>query len=149
MLSLQEMSDRFEILDVIVGEASDLDRRNWDAYEGHFTLDAVIDYSSIGGPVGSPKEVRAALESMLAHFPFFQHFSCNPEFDIRGDDAVVRTMQLIPIGLQTDTGARTAFSGILFRDTLKRTSAGWKIVHRLEELSWQHNFPDDYVVPEP
>ena len=43
-LSLQEMSDRFEIQDLLVGYCYAVDDRDFDALDRFFTEDAVIDY---------------------------------------------------------------------------------------------------------
>ena len=56
MLSQQELSDRAEIQDLIVAEASAMDRRDWVRWQECFTPDAAIDYSENDGAVGSPAE---------------------------------------------------------------------------------------------
>jgi len=42
-LSMQEMSDRFELQDLIVGYCYAVDNRDWDALDEYFTQDALID----------------------------------------------------------------------------------------------------------
>ncbi len=53
MLSQQEISDRLELMDLMVRYAHAVDTRSWDEFEALFTPDAVIDYSAFGGSVGS------------------------------------------------------------------------------------------------
>ncbi len=56
MLSLQELSDRAEIQDLIVQEASAMDRRDWASWQALFIQDAEIDYSENDGARGEPGE---------------------------------------------------------------------------------------------
>ena len=49
VLSLEEISDRFEIQDLLVAYCHAIDTRNWDALDDVFTADAVIDYTEMGG----------------------------------------------------------------------------------------------------
>ena len=43
-LSLQEISDRLEIDDLLTRYATGVDRKDWDLWETCFTSDAFIDY---------------------------------------------------------------------------------------------------------
>ncbi len=52
MLSLQEISDRLEIQELLVRYSHAVDTRDWEAFEHVFTEDAVIDYTEMGGPRG-------------------------------------------------------------------------------------------------
>ena len=147
MRTLEELSDRSEIQDVLVAEASAMDRRDWARWESLFTSDAQIDYSENDGAVGRPPEVRAWLASVLGRFHSYQHLSTNFEVELEVDLARVRSMQYIAVKMETSSDTRVVFSGIWFRDELARTSAGWKIRRRYEELAWRHNFPTDFEAP--
>ena len=148
MLTLQELSDRAEITDVLVREASAMDRRDWAAWEAQFTPDAFIDYTANDGARGNPAEVRAWLAVVLGRFTACQHLSSNHEITLQGDRATVRSMQYIGVTAESSEGPRVLFSGIWFRDELLRTDAGWRICSRIEELAWRHNFPGDFRPPE-
>jgi hypothetical protein len=52
MLTLQELSDRAEIQNLLVAEASSMDRRDWQRWQSVFTPDAFIDYSENDGATG-------------------------------------------------------------------------------------------------
>ena len=147
MLSQQELSDRAEIQDLVVAEASAMDRRDWERWQACFTPDAAIDYSENDGAVGAPPEVRAWLASVLGRFHSYQHLSSNTEIEFGGDTARVRTMQYIAVKMEGPDGVRVVFSGIWFRDEVTRTPDGWKISKRHEELAWRHNFPTNFVAP--
>ncbi|MCP4903751.1 MAG: nuclear transport factor 2 family protein [bacterium] len=147
MLSQQELSDRAEIQDLIVGEASAMDRRDWERWQACFTPDAAIDYSKNDGAVGTPAEVAVWLASVLGRFRSYQHLSSNAEIDLEGDTAKIRTMQYIAVNMDASGGERVVFSGIWFHDEVVRTPRGWRITKRYEELAWRHNFPSDFVPP--
>lgn len=152
-LSMQEISDRLLIQDLMICEASAIDERDWDLWESVFTEDALIDWSDNGGAKGNPKEVRAWASVVLSteNFPYpqYQHMSTNYQIVVDGDRATCKQMQLIPISVPNVQGGRQiGFSGIWFEDKLVRTAEGWKIYDRREKLAWRHNFPDQYVVPD-
>ena len=52
MLSIQEISDRLEIQDLLARYCDALDRKDWDIFDRIFTPDAVIDYTAMGGSCG-------------------------------------------------------------------------------------------------
>jgi SnoaL-like domain len=153
-LSLQDLSDRFSIQDLIVAEAAAIDERDWDQWESVYTPDAVIDWTGNDAIKGNPKEVRAWASKVLSteNFPYpqYQHFCTNMTVRVSGDEATCRTMQIIPISVPSPGGGRQiGFSGIWFEDKLVRTPAGWRIRARVEHLAWRHNFPPAYETPEP
>ena len=148
MLTLQELSDRAEIGDVLVREASAMDRGDWDLWETQFTPDAMIDYTANDGARGNPAEVRAWLSVVLGRFTACQHLSSNHEISLHGDRATVRSMQHIGVRAGLPPDERVLFSGIWFRDEMVRTDAGWRIEKRIEELAWRYNFPTDFRPPE-
>lgn len=143
MLTLQELSDRAEIQNLLVAEASAMDRGDWAAWEACFLPDAHIDYSANDGATGNPAAVRAWLASVLGNFEACTHLSSNHEIRVAGDEATARSLQYIGVKRE----GRVLFSGIWFRDRLQRTPQGWRIAGRIEELAWRHNFPQDFIPP--
>ena len=65
-LSLQEMSDRFEIQDLMVGYCYAVDDRDFDTLDQYFTDDAVIDYTEMVPFKGSLAETKEFLRASLA-----------------------------------------------------------------------------------
>jgi hypothetical protein len=55
MLSLQELSDRLEIEQLIVRYSNCIDQRDWDGLDAVFTPDAYIDYRKLGGIDGASR----------------------------------------------------------------------------------------------
>ncbi len=151
-LSLQEISDRLLIQDLLVDEGASIDERDWERWEAVYTPNAHIDWSGNNGAKGNPKEVRAWAEPVLSteNFPYpaYQHYCTNFQIRVKGDEATSRHLQIIPISVPSPGGGRQiAFSGIWFDDKLIRTASGWKICERREQLTWNHNFPEAYDVP--
>ena len=52
-MTLQEISDRIEIDDLLTRYATGVDRKDWDLWETCFTDDARIDYTAFGGIAGA------------------------------------------------------------------------------------------------
>jgi ketosteroid isomerase-like protein len=146
MLSLQEISDRLEIQDLLVRYSHAVDSRDWDAFERVFTEDAVIDYTEMGGPRGGVKETRAFLESAMPMFSSFQHMIANTVLELDGDTARARTICHNPMVLDRgEGGTHVFFCGLWYRDVLVRTPQGWRIKDRYEERAYFHNAPPDLV----
>jgi hypothetical protein len=143
MLDQQEISDRLELIDLMVRYAHAVDTRSWDDFDDIFTPDAIIDYTAFGGPTGGVGEIKAWLDETLAAFPAFQHLVSNPLLTIDGDSATGRTMCFNPMGVARAEGERgdprMFFCGLWYLDRFVRTSDGWRIASRAEEKSWTHN----------
>jgi hypothetical protein len=143
MLELQEISDRLELMDLMVRYSHAVDNRSWTDFDDIFTADAVIDYTAFGGPRGTVAETKTYLEETMAGFPAFQHLLANPELRIDGDRATGRTMCFNPMGVARPDGERgeprVFFCGLWYLDSFVRTADGWRIAARAEEKSWTHN----------
>jgi 3-phenylpropionate/cinnamic acid dioxygenase small subunit len=147
--TLEQLSDRAEIQDLLVREAHALDKGHWDAWEQTFTPDADIDYSENDGARGRPAEIRVWLAETFATFPAAQHLTSNTEIELHGDHATARSMQYIGVDMVYQGEKRVVISGIWFYDELTRTPDGWRIHKRHEELAWRHNFPENFAPPVP
>ncbi|MBW2397266.1 MAG: nuclear transport factor 2 family protein, partial [Deltaproteobacteria bacterium] len=97
-LSLQDVSDRIEIQDLLVRYTKAIDEKNWTLLDQCFTPDAILDYVSSGGIKGAYPEVRAWLKKALAPFPMTVHYITNSEVVLDGDRASARTAVLNPMG---------------------------------------------------
>ncbi len=137
-LTLQQISDRIEIDDLLTRYATGVDRRDWDLWESCFTPDARIDYSAFGGIAGGVKEVRAWLERTMAIFGMSQHMVINREVSIEGDTARCRSGFYNPMTWPTaqTEAPRLSIDGGYYCDALVRTPSGWRIRERVEEFSY-------------
>lgn len=141
MLSLQELSDRAEIQDLIARYAHAIDAQDWDALDAVFTPDAIIDYTEVGGPRASYPEIKRYLAEALPKFAPYQHLSATSLLQIEGDRARAKTILFNPMTIEHEGQTRMFFVGLWYRDDLVRTADGWRIALRHEEKSWNHNAP--------
>ena len=134
MLTVQEMSDRFEIQDLIVGYCYAVDGRDWDALDQYFTTDAVIDYSEMVGVSGSLAEIKPILA--------FQHGVSTTRYNIDGDRAQTKTVCINPMTVSDGTNADTLVFGLWYIHDYVRTPAGWRISRLYEQKCYRMNVPD-------
>ena len=73
MLSVQEISDRFEIQQLLIDYSTAIDQKRFDDLDLVFTPDAYIDYTVTGGTEGRFPEVKAWLKDVLPNFPVYYH----------------------------------------------------------------------------
>jgi len=144
MLSHRELSDRFEIQDLMTTYGDAIDRKDFDLLDDVFTKDAVIDYTEAGGIRGNLEEVKAYLVKALSQFSSMQHMLGLPQITIKDDRASARTILFNPMVVPSEKGTNVFFVGLWYVDELIRTDAGWRISSRHEELSYFHNLPDSF-----
>lgn len=143
MLSLQEISDRMEISDLLSRYSHAIDFQDWDALDEVFTPDAIIDYSETGGAKGSYAEIKAWLPGALGRFPRYQHMVATTKLDLDGDTARSRSILFNPMVYQGEgKPEQVFFIGLWYRDRLVRTDKGWRIAERYEEMGYSYNTPD-------
>jgi hypothetical protein len=136
VLSLEEISDRLEIQQLLVAYSTAIDTRRFDDLDLVFTPDAYIDYRALGGIDGKFPEVKAWLSEVLPNFPAYSHLLGN--FDVRitrspeGDTAASRTLCFNPMVLGGDQ-QQVLFCGLWYVDEFVRTPDGWRMTRRVEE----------------
>jgi ketosteroid isomerase-like protein len=140
-LSVQEMSDRFEIQDVIVGYCYAVDTRDFDALDRYFTADAVIDYTEMVGVKGGLAEIKQFLAAGLAIVTASQHAVSTTRYEIDGDHAHCKTVCTNPMTVSDGTTEQTVFFGLWYLHDLVRTADGWKIARLYEQKCYRHNVP--------
>ena len=136
MLTLQEMSDRLEITELLARYCNAIDTMQWDLLDELFTEDAVIDYTATGGPRGSLPEQKEFLASTLpAVFqPGFQHLTATTIFDLDGDEARTRSVLVNPMVLENR--AHVLFMGTWYVDDWVRVNDRWRIKQRAQDSGW-------------
>jgi len=147
MLSLQEISDRLEIQELLVRYCHAVDTRDWDLLDQVFTPDATIDYTAFGGPRGDFASTRAFLESSMPYFSSTQHLITNIVLEIDGDEARSRTSCFNPMVIDREDGSEphVFFCGLWYRDRLVRMEQGWRITDRRQERSYMFNTPPEIL----
>ena len=146
MLSQQELSDRFEIQDLVFRYSDIIDTKEIERLRQEiFTADVFIDYSAFGGSVGDLDETLAFLKASLTNalFPHSQHLNANIQVQLQGDTATGRVMCFNPMEMaMSDSENQTFFLGLWYVDEYRRTEDGWRIARREEVKSWTFNTPD-------
>jgi hypothetical protein len=131
MLSLEEISDRLEIQQLLVDYSTAIDQRKFDDLDNVFTEDAYIDYRAMGGIDGRFPEVKAWLAQVLPNFPAYAHMLGNFDVRIDGDAASSRTICFNPMVLGGDQN-QILYCGLWYEDEFARTSEGWRMTRRVE-----------------
>jgi SnoaL-like domain len=131
MLSLQEISDRMEIQQLLVDYSTAIDQRRFDDLDAVFTPEAYIDYRAMGGIDGQYPEVKAWLAEVLPNFPAYSHMVGNFDIRISGDTATSRTILFNPMVLDAEK-KQIMFCGLWYDDELIRTPDGWRLTRRVE-----------------
>ncbi|MEM8606575.1 MAG: nuclear transport factor 2 family protein [Myxococcota bacterium] len=141
-LSLQEISDRFEIQDLVFKYSAIVDQKRFDDLREVFTEDAHVDYSAFGAPVGGREEIIAFLQKVMIMFPNHQHLNTNVQIEVEGDTATGRVMCLNPQEMNMpDDKTHIFMCGLWYLDDYVRTEAGWRIRRRVQEKSYVFNAP--------
>ncbi|WP_137148044.1 nuclear transport factor 2 family protein [Mycolicibacterium sp. CR10] len=132
MLSLEEISDRLEIQQLLMDYSTAIDQKRFDDLDAVFTPDAYIDYRVAGGIDGRFSEVKAWLKDVLPNFPAYFHMLGNVDIRISGDTATSRAICFNPMVMGGDQG-QIYFVGIWYVDEFVRTAQGWRMSKRVEE----------------
>ncbi|HEY8120249.1 MAG TPA: nuclear transport factor 2 family protein [Myxococcota bacterium] len=147
--SLQELSDRLDIQDLQAAYSHAIDTRDFDALDRVFTPDAFIDYSAFGGSAGGLKETKAFLAKALAMFGGFQHMVATSQVKLSGNRATAKTICWNPMVVKRPGGEEHVFfCGLWYHDEYLRTLDGWRMTKRVEEKSFTHNMPPEFLNPE-
>ena len=148
-LSLEEISDRIQINDLLTRYTVAIDTKNWSLLDTCFTSDAQVDYTSSGGIKGAYPEVRKWLEKALAAFSMTQHFISNSSVELDGDKATARTYLINPMGFPKQDGNLHIFTvGAYYNDKLVCTDEGWRIAERFEEQAFlDGTLPEALKIP--
>lgn len=133
--SLQDLSDRAEIDDLVTRSVVALDDADWETFSSCFTPLARLDHSASGGIRGTINEVRAWLATVMESFLHSRHLATNREIVLDGDEASCRSSLLVEMGVADEEEDSLAlfFEGSTYYDRLVRTPEGWRITERIEE----------------
>ena len=145
MLSLQEISDRLEIQDLMARYCHAIDRRDFAALDDMFTPDAIIDYTEMGGARGALPNIKLYLQRALAQFRGSQHLVASLLVKITGDTATCSSICHNPMIVAVEGRDWPFFCGLWYHDRLARTSTGWRIAERVQQKSYFFNVPPDFA----
>jgi hypothetical protein len=134
---LAEISDRYDIQQLLVDYSTAIDLRRFDDLDHVFTRDAYIDYRAMGGIDGRYPEVKAWLAEVLPAFANYAHMLGLPSIRVdgdAGDTATARTFCFNPMVLSADNSAKstTMLLGLWYDDEFVRTAEVWRMSRRVE-----------------
>ena len=136
-MDLQELSDRQEITDLITRYTLAIDTRSFADLRHVFTDDAVLDYSSSGGPTGSSDVVVPWIERGLAGFDRFQHTIGQIAVDLHGDTAQASAYFTSPrVHIDADGTEKLREVGGYYHHDLIRTPDGWRSRGIVDDQVW-------------
>jgi hypothetical protein len=136
-MSLQEISDRLEIVQMFNTYSCAVDSCDWTLYRSVFSENALVDYSSLGGPTGTVDDVVAHLSASLKRYPVMQHVNANVMITFTSQDtASARSVCYNPMVSETGGIRTTTVYGLWYVDELVRTNEGWRIRHRSEDPAY-------------
>jgi hypothetical protein len=138
--TLQELSDRLEIQDIVTAYSYAVDFHRFDDLDAIFTPDATLDFTATGGIAGSLPEVKTWLASVLPHFAGHQHLVATTQVELAGDRASARTLCHNPMWF-ADPARPPLFVGLWYLDTFARTGDGWRITSRVQQRGYLHGLP--------
>jgi 3-phenylpropionate/cinnamic acid dioxygenase small subunit len=141
-LSIQQISDRIEIEDLLVRYCYAVDDRDWVSYRAVFVPDAIIDDTITGGIRSGVEEHVVFMIKALSRIRISQHAVSTIQCELGSDEARVRVHCSCP--MVVDLGkerTQVFFQGLWYRDHLVRTADGWRIRELIEEGYWSHNVP--------
>jgi hypothetical protein len=131
MLSIEEISDRLEIQDLLIAYSTAIDQRRFDDLDHVFTPDAYIDYTAMGGIDGRYSDVKAWLGEVLPNFPAYAHMLGNFDIRVGGDKASSRTFCFNPMVVGGEK-KQVMYCGLWYEDEFVRTPDGWRMTRRVE-----------------
>jgi hypothetical protein len=131
MLSLEEISDRLEMQQLLAAYSTAIDAGRFDDLDDLFTDDAVIDLSVTGGAYGPYGEVKSWLIETLSSLGAYMHLVSNIDLRLAGETATGRTACLNPLVLDPKSNA-VYLMCFWYDDEFARTSDGWRIRKRTQ-----------------
>jgi 3-phenylpropionate/cinnamic acid dioxygenase small subunit len=128
-LTMEKLLERARIEDLLNRYATALDSRDWAALDQVFAPNATAHFQGIGH-FEDRDAIVAVIRSVLGQCGPTQHLLGNMRIEINGEEAHAKSyLQAIHAGLGKYAGEKMTVWGE-YRDTLKRTPQGWRIVHR-------------------
>jgi len=136
-MSLEELTDRAAIMDVVIAYATALDTRDWEALAALFTDDARWEYRASGEQVHGPQAIAARMKPALEHLDATQHFNGNHVITIHGDEAEHTSYYQA----QHVRDGELFLGAGRYEDRLRRTPDGWRLTARVLISVWSEGNP--------
>ncbi|WP_261566030.1 nuclear transport factor 2 family protein [Frankia gtarii] len=134
-LSLEQISDRLEIQELISRYSHAIDTRSFDDAVALFTSDGTLDYTATGGPAGDRKSVLDYIAGAMSPLKMSQHQVATSAITLAGDTATARSICHVSMEPQGEDSP-VFFSGLLYLDTFARAPEGWRFSDRRVAEPW-------------
>ena len=134
--TLEEIQDRFAIMDLYDRQLAAAEAFDMDAYDTTFAADARVDLSDFSQPECSYADYRAWLLGLKETMVAAQRITGGLRLDFEGARARTRVPVACHVTMQIGEERRLTHTGIFYNDELERGPDGWRIMHRVEELAW-------------
>lgn len=137
VLDADRLADRAAIQDLVTAYAHAVDDGDWERWEALFLPDAVIDYTSAGGIVGTPAELAVWMPGALAAFEFCLHSTSTHEIEFTGPDtAHGRAHVFNRNGARWEGRPEIVDVGAVYVDTYARDGDRWRFAGRVEHTTY-------------
>ena len=139
MKTLEELSDRLEVQDLITAYSYAVDFHRWDDLDNIFTADSTLDFTATGGEAGDLVTMKHWLARTLAMFGGHQHLVATSQIVIAGDRASARSICHNPMYIDVERRQQVVFVGVWYLDEFVRTEAGWRILSRRQQKAYMQS----------
>ena len=127
------MADVLAIQGLAIASAGAVDDADWVRWEALFTPDAVVDYVSSGGIVGSSAEVAAWMPGAMSVFTWTMHSIFTHEIHFAGPDRATGRVHLFNRnGVDWEGEAEILDIGGFYEDEYARVGDSWRFTKRVE-----------------
>ena len=133
------MDDRQQIIDLTLTYAWALDTKQLDDLHDVFTPDATANLRGVA--CDGVEAIITRIGGAVLRLDATQHLTGNHQIAFDGDTATCRCQlqsQHVKAGVE---GGDTYMVGGYYEDRLVRTTAGWRIAHRLMTQTWTSGNP--------
>jgi hypothetical protein len=133
------MSDRDDIIDLAIRYTWALDTKNIDDLRHVFLPDATALLRGV--ECAGVEAIIARIGGAVLRLDATQHLISNHHVAVDGDTATHRCHLQSQHVLRNTDGGDNYIVGGYYEDRLVRTSAGWRIAHRLMQQTWTEGNP--------
>ena len=132
-----ELADRYALGQLARVYALGVDLRDYPLARSVFADDAIVEGTGTSGAID---EYLPFIVESVSKFKSTQHNITNQYISIAGDDALVWNYAIAVHKVMPDADRRHFNLGVTYRDTCRRTAAGWLIVTRKVAFHWKQEF---------
>lgn len=137
-MSLAQLSDRAEVLEVVARLAAAIDDKDWTAVADCFTPDAEVRFGGRAGHARGGAEAAEILRRTLASLDASQHLLGSAVVRLRGDEAE----HIGYVHAQHLRAGELYAIGARYEDGLRRTPDGWRLSRRAVFRMWKSGDPE-------